>query len=136
MRRAAVRPHQVDPSIPTSTCQRRSSAIATTLRCDRTNARREAARDQRVLNGIEAQTIVVQAGAGFWNEVKEWGASKGLLSPDDMGILEAACSLPSKIPSERQSLWTMEILQRLIEEGCPLGLTSFDEQGAGQQPRV
>ena len=102
---------------------------------DRTDARREAARDQRVLNGIEAQTIVVQAGAGFWNEVKEWGASKGLLSPDDTGILEAACSLPPKIPSERQSLRTMEILQRLIEEGCPLGLTSFAEQGAGQQPR-
>lgn len=88
---------------------------------DRSNARRAAAKDQRMLNGIDAQTLVVQAGPALWRDVKEWGTLKGLLSPDDVGILDVACLLPSKIPTERQSLRIIEILQRLHGEGCLLG---------------
>ena len=46
--------------------------------------------------------------------------SKGLLSPDDQGILDVAISIPAKVPSEKQSLRTIEILQRLREEGCQM----------------
>ncbi len=71
-----------------------------------------------MLNGIEAQTIVVHAGADFWGEVKEWGMSARLLSPDDTGILDVAKSIPDRILSEKQSLRAIEILRRLHEEGC------------------
>ena len=81
---------------------------------------RAAKKDQKMLNGIEAQTVVVQAGPTLWNEVKVWGMSKGLLSPDDQGILDVAKSVPAKIPTEKQSLRTVEILRRLREEGCQL----------------
>ena len=89
---------------------------------DLTDARRTAVMDQRMLNGIEAQTIVFQAGSDFWSDVKEWGLSKGLLSPDDTGILDVARSVPDRVPSERQSIRAIEVLRRLHEEGCQLGI--------------
>ncbi len=83
--------------------------------------KRAAVKDQRMLNGIEAQMVVVQAGSALWNDVKAWGMSKGLLSATDQGILDVAISIPDKVPSEKQSVRTIEILQRLHEEGCQLG---------------
>ena len=86
-------------------------------------AGRAAARNQRELNGIEAQTAVVNAGPEFWMEIKGWGVSKGLLSPDDSGVLDVASSIPNKIPTEKQSERAIEILHRLQDEGCQLELT-------------
>ena len=89
---------------------------------ERMEVKRTAVKDQQMLNGIEVQMIVVQAGSALWSDVKEWGMSKGLLSPDDRGILDVARSVPAKVPSEKQSLRAIEILQRLHEEGCQLGI--------------
>ena len=47
---------------------------------------------------------------------------RGVLSPDETEILGVAASVPAKIPSERQSLRAIEILRRLHEEGCQLGI--------------
>ena len=80
-----------------------------------------AVKDQKLLNGIEAQTIVVEAGPDLWRHVREWGMSLGMLSPGNVGILGVAASIPSKIPSEKQSLRVIDILRRLREEGCQLG---------------
>lgn len=82
--------------------------------------RRAAARDQRVLNGIEAQTAVVAAGAEVWQAVRQWGVSEGLLSPSDAGVLKVASAVPARIPSERQSVRTIDILKRLRDAGCHL----------------
>ena len=87
---------------------------------ERDEVKRAAVKDQRMLNGIEAQMVVVRAGSALWSDVKVWGMTKGLLSPDDQGILDVAISMPAKVPSEKQSLRTIEILQRLREEGCQL----------------
>ena len=88
---------------------------------ERDDVKRAAVKDQRVLNGIESQTAVVQAGPALWSDVKVWGMSKGLLSAADQGILDVAISIPDKVPSEKQSVRTIEILQRLRMEGCQLG---------------
>ena len=87
---------------------------------ERDEVKRTAVKEQKMLNGIEAQTVVFQAGSALWSDVKVWGMSKGLLSPDDQGILDVAISIPAKVPSEKQSLRTIEILQRLREEGCQM----------------
>ncbi|MDE2837956.1 MAG: AIPR family protein [Chloroflexota bacterium] len=87
---------------------------------DRSDARRDAVKDQRMLNGIDVQTTVVEAGPEFWGNLKEWGVSRGLLSPSEMEILDVAVS-PSRIPTERQSARIIETLSRLIEEGFPSG---------------
>ena len=93
---------------------------------ERNEVKRAAVKDQRMLNGIEAQTLVVQAGSDLWSDVKGWGMSKGLLSPDDQGILDIAISIPARVPSEKQSLRTIEILQRLREEGCQLEIEATE----------
>ena len=87
-------------------------------------AQREAVKDQRVLNGIEAQTAVVQAGPEFWSKVSEWGEHRQLVSPDDRSFLAVAISIPGRVPSEKQSQRLLETLSRLQEEGCPEKLES------------
>ena len=81
-----------------------------------------AARDQKILNGIQAQTAAVNAGPELWRDVLAWGLNKNLLSPDDIGIFEVAASIPDKIPTERQSQRIIETLKRLHDEGCQIGL--------------
>lgn len=76
-----------------------------------------AKKDQKVLNGIEAQTAVIQAGPEFWQRTLEWGKSKKILSERDMGILTTATRIPEKVPSDKQSEATLEILRRLQQEG-------------------
>jgi len=79
--------------------------------------KRAAVRDQKVLNGIEAQTAVVKAGGSFWREVYEWGFAKELLTPTEASILKVAAAIPARLPSEKQSLVTIETLRKLHEEG-------------------
>lgn len=80
-----------------------------------------AVKDQRMLNGIEAQTMVVRAGGQFWGELLKWGQSRNLLSPKETGILQTASAIPTRIPSEMQALKSVETLRRLHLEGCQLG---------------
>ena len=82
---------------------------------------RTASKDQLMLNGIEAQMKVCGADPNLWVEVRAWGNSAGLLSPDDLQILEVAGSLPTKVPTEKQSQRVLNILQRLHDHGCQLG---------------
>ena len=94
-----------------------------------TDERREAARDargeQRMLNGIEAQIAVVNAGSSFWTDVLKWGQEKELLTPKEAGVLRAAAS-PVRTPTERQCSKALEILNKLQSEGCVYEILSGD----------
>ena len=48
---------------------------------------RTARRDQRELNGIEAQIAVVQAGGQFWADALAWGQGRKLLTAAETGVL-------------------------------------------------
>lgn len=84
-------------------------------------ARRDGMKDQRVLNGIEAQSAVLSAGGPFWGELLGWARERRLLSPTDDGILADAAQIPAKIPSEKQSRRALEALKRMRDEGFPGG---------------
>ncbi len=84
---------------------------------EKKDSERTGRKEQKMLNGIEAQTALVNAGAHFWGEVLAWGNRKELLSPDESGILSTAARLPAKIPSELQAKRAVQILQRLNREG-------------------
>jgi len=86
------------------------------------DAKEDAVKDQRVLTGIESQTAVIGAGGDFWREVVEWGTVREFLSPKERGILEVSASFPSKLPSEKQCVVSLEVLARLQAEGCPFTL--------------
>jgi hypothetical protein len=83
--------------------------------------KRSGVKDQKMLNGIEAQSIVVSAGAALWSEVLTWGVRRRLLSPTEVGVLEVAAAMPARIPTERQCSKIIEALRKLQVEGCTLG---------------
>ncbi len=83
---------------------------------------RSARREQRELNGIEAQIAVVNAGSQFWSEALSWGKDRGLLSPTEREILEVASRGTKRTPTDKQSSRTIRIFERLKSEGFPSDL--------------
>ena len=80
-----------------------------------------AEKDHQLVNGIEAQTIVVKAGGALWRELKSWGMTHRLLTPTEAGILDVAAAVPGKLPSEKQSVIAVATLRKMQKEGCELG---------------
>nr|WP_274533956.1 AIPR family protein [Nitrobacter vulgaris] len=83
--------------------------------------KRAGIKDQKLLNGIEAQSLVVSAGGQLWEQLGAWGQARKLLSPTEIGVLRVAASVPSKIPTEKQCLKVVESLRKLRAEGCQIG---------------
>jgi hypothetical protein len=89
------------------------------------DAKKAAIKDQRVLNGIEAQTAVLNAGGAFWSQARDWARARKLLSPTEIGVLEVSAQIPARLPSEKQSTVALEALRKMQEEGCPLVIGGF-----------
>lgn len=78
--------------------------------------------EQKVLNGIEAQTQVVEAGAEFWKKVLDWCIKEGEGTENERTYLKYASAIPTKIPTDWQSVALVEMMQRLRKGGCPYRL--------------
>ena len=78
---------------------------------------RTARREQRELNGIEAQIAVVNAGGQFWSDALAWGRARRLLTPTESGILGVAARVPTRTPTDKQSSKVIEVLSKLQAEG-------------------
>ncbi len=79
--------------------------------------RRAEHQDEELVTGIEAQAKVVEYGGDFWSRLKNWSIAKKILSEKEVGILSACGSVPAKIPSEKQSLIAVDVLERARTEG-------------------
>ena len=85
--------------------------------------RRTARRDQRQLDGIEAQMAVVNAGGQFWGDVAAWGEERQLVGAKDLGALRRAAQIPGKMPRAAQVRVLIALLARLREQhDCPYEL--------------
>lgn len=84
----------------------------------------EGVKDQKELNGIEAQSIVVEAGAQFWQDVLNWCIKEDEGTDKERGILKYATAIPAKLPSDKQSLALVDLMARLRRGGCPYRLRS------------
>ena len=89
-------------------------------KADEKSQKQAAVKDQRMLNGIEIQMMVVNAGGQFWLDVIDWAKFRTLLSEEECGILNAATVNRPKPPSEKQAIKALEIFRRLQTEGCLL----------------
>lgn len=78
---------------------------------------RDERRKKREIDGITAQTQVVGRGAEFWRRVIEGGATEDKLSPKDVQILKVCASVPRRVPTERQCIHAINVLERLREQG-------------------
>ena len=84
---------------------------------ERRESARDARREQRVLNSVEAQIAVVSAGPAFWTDALAWGRERGLLTSTEVGILGVVASPAGKVPTERQAAKAVEALNKLQAEG-------------------
>ena len=80
-------------------------------------AEKTARKTQKMDNGIEAQRKVVEISGPKWHKLSQQGEKAGLLSPKELGILRTATQIPRKIPSDKQSIILIELLERLEQEG-------------------
>ncbi|MHB1656435.1 MAG: AIPR family protein [Burkholderiales bacterium] len=76
-----------------------------------------AAKTQKIDNGIEAQKKVMSIPAAKWRQIMTDGNKKNIFSPMETGILQIASQIPSKIPSEKQSIILIDILAKATLEG-------------------
>lgn len=77
----------------------------------------DAKKIQKIDNGIEAQTKVLQISGEQWAFIKEAGFNKGIFTPKELGILSTATKIPNTIPSEKQSMILIDVLCKAESEG-------------------
>lgn len=75
--------------------------------------KRDQRKEREAISGIEAQSEVVAQGGQYWAQVLAFGQSLGKLNPTEVGILGVCAQVPTKIPSEKQSLAALKVADRL-----------------------
>lgn len=78
---------------------------------------REANRDQKLLNGVQAQIAVVSAGRTYWRDAYNWALANRRLSQKELDILKLA-SREGSVLTEKQSVVAVEAAEKLITDGC------------------
>lgn len=76
-----------------------------------------ARKTQKIDNGIDAQKRVFDIPAQRWVEIRDFSSAKKILSPKEAGLVEVACKIPARIPTEKQCQILLEVLQKVEDEG-------------------
>ena len=82
---------------------------------------KEAQKTQKIDNVIEAQKLIFRiAEQGKWYEIKQFGIKNGMLTQMEIKLFDIASSIPSKIPSDKESLLIMNAIHNLEDIGLQL----------------
>lgn len=81
----------------------------------------DARRSQAVDDGINTQLYVFDKGVEYWKSLHEWNRTTNILIPKEVSVLNIACSIPRKYPTEKQSKILMDAEKRAIDEGFFFG---------------
>lgn len=81
---------------------------------------KSAKKTQKIDDGIEAQKQIFEVDPKIWTRILTDGREKQLFSAKEVGILNIARSIPSKIPTEKQSYVLLEILEKARSEGIQI----------------
>jgi len=84
---------------------------------ERKSRERSGARTQVIQDGIQAMTYVVEKGGPHWTQLRDWNRGARKLTAKEMGVLNIACSIPRKIPSDKQAAVLVKAEKRAIDEG-------------------
>lgn len=80
--------------------------------------KKQAKKIQRIDNGVEAQKLVFEiAEKKKWCEIKQFGIENEIFSPLEIDLIDLACAIPNKRPSEKQALIIVNALHNLEEIG-------------------
>lgn len=108
--------HMLDELLP---AQFKSELISSNTVND---AVKDAKKTQKVDNGIQAQSRVLELKGEQWNYILEAGKEKKIFSPKEMSILSVATKIPSQIPTEKQAIALLEALEKAISEGISIAI--------------
>jgi hypothetical protein len=78
---------------------------------------KDAGRTDVIQTGIMTQTYVLEKGADYWILLRDWNESNRKLTSKEVGVLEVACSIPRKIPTENQCHVLVAAEKRATSEG-------------------
>ncbi|WP_245469169.1 MULTISPECIES: MmgE/PrpD family protein [unclassified Mesorhizobium] len=79
--------------------------------------RKDAKVTQKIDNGIEAQKRVFDIPAHQWRTIMQELGRKRVLTPRETGVLQVAVQMPAKIPTEKQCLVLIGVLEKARNEG-------------------
>jgi hypothetical protein len=88
-----------------------------TLKLYEASEKKASKEEQKVLGGIERQTMVYELGAAYWLGLRSWAQPRLLFTPDEMSILGVAAAIPKKQPTEKQSWRLVDLKQKAEGEG-------------------
>lgn len=78
---------------------------------------KEAKKDQKFMNGYEAQIKVISYKPEFWTDLNKFVVQKKMASPEILRLLKIAMRLPNSLPDETQSVKLLELLEKALSEG-------------------
>ncbi|MEZ8727097.1 AIPR family protein [Vibrio cyclitrophicus] len=79
--------------------------------------KKQARKVQKIDDGIEAQKKVLAIPVSQWNALLQHAKAKNFFSQKEVEIITIATKLPQKIPSDKQSIVLMKLLDRIKDEG-------------------
>lgn len=77
----------------------------------------EGAYGQGLNDSIQALTYLVEKGPAHWVELAAWNLKNRKLTAKENNILKIACSIPTRLPSDRQAEALVAAEKRAISEG-------------------
>jgi len=75
----------------------------------------------RIDNGLNTLQQVMNHDSGYWEALRKYGRTKGILLPDDEKALVPACQMPGKIPTDRQAARLLQLVDRAESIGWSAG---------------
>jgi AIPR protein len=95
---------------------------------EQSEERKDAKVTQKIDKGIEAQKRIFDIPAEHWTTITQELARKRVLTPKETSVLQIAAQMPAKIPSEKQCLILLGVLEKARNEG--LAAVAVEEQDA------
>ena len=79
-----------------------------------------AIKQQREINELNATIEVVNYGVDFWADVYRWGEKEKIWNIQDKRFLDIALGIKNgKIPTDKQSIKILKVLEKAREESFP-----------------
>jgi len=76
-----------------------------------------ASKIQKIDDGIAAQAKVFEIGGQGWQQILNWAKARELVGGKDQDMLTLAAQIPNKVPSEKQSIHLINLLNAFETEG-------------------
>lgn len=86
-------------------------------RTEHLSMEKSAEKVQEIDNGIISQAAVLGRGPEYWKDIARFGLDGKFLTPKEMSIVEIACAIPDKLPTEKQCNVLLKVEKHLIAEG-------------------